>query len=217
MATTTSDLAKGKRVILHGLNTTALNGKKGEIIKLVEDRWAVRVDGEDKTLKTIKPENLKLQETVSVVVIPPHRGSIYYTDLPATDLQQWSDATKALLEDTRCNNYYHYYWLPGGVVGWMTMTMNDLFQKEQHLNVNLQELGWSGPNEIYGTVVISFGTDSRESPLYFFDSYSMDIVEKLLRELVEARTMGHPTRERIAVGEYMHLPAMPSVKCHQEE
>jgi hypothetical protein len=214
MATTTTiDLAKGKRVILHGLNTTALNGKKGEIIKLVEDRWAVRVDGAGKTLKTIKPENLKLQETVSVVVIPPRRGSIYYTDLPATDLREWVDATTALLEDTRCNDYYHYYWLPGGVVGWMTMTMNDLFKKEQHLNLNLQDLGWSGPDEIYGTVVISFGSDSRESPFYLFDSYSMDIVEQLLCELVQARTDGHPTQERIANGEYMHLPAMRRVEC----
>jgi hypothetical protein len=115
------------------------------------------------------------------------------------------------------SNFYHYYWLPGGVVGWMTMMMNDLFRTDDHLNVNLQDLGWVGTHAIYGTVVISFSADSRETPFFCYDSYSMDIVQQLLRELVEARTLGHPTRERVANGDYMRLPAMPGVLCHLKD
>jgi hypothetical protein len=51
-----STFSSGDRVVLHSLNTEALNGKKGIIKKYIKEngRWAVKVDNV-KVLKTIQP------------------------------------------------------------------------------------------------------------------------------------------------------------------
>lgn len=92
----------------------------------------------------VKPENLKPQDTVVCVVIPP-QGEIYYKELPSLQLRDRVDAARQIIEDP-CGNtssYFHYYWLPNKqIIGWMTLICADIF-RDQPTNENLSKLGWN--------------------------------------------------------------------------
>ena len=97
--------AVGDRVTLHGLqNAKELNGKKGEIKKYAadEERWAVKMDGSGDACKKVKPENLKPQDTVACVVIPP-QGEICYKELLSVQLRDRVDAIRQIIQDP-CGN-----------------------------------------------------------------------------------------------------------------
>ena len=209
-------LSKGNRVTLHSLKTIAMNDKNGELMSFLKDegRWAVKIDGfpNRKDWKKIKPQNLKIEDTVGVVVIPPE-GDIYYTRLPTTSGQAFLGAIEKRFKFGGSHDYYHYYNLPTGDIGWMTMAINDMFVNTKP-NLNLEKLGWNSNDATYieGTVVIYFSSDLRESEeIFFYEPYELNIVKMLVRELAEARTRGHPTRERMIEGIYKSLPLMPHV------
>ena len=144
-----------------------------------------------------------------MVVIPPE-GDTYYIGLPTTSQKAFFDANRKLFEFSCTTNYYHYYNLPDGRLGWMTMELNDMYVITKS-NFNLKKLGWNSNDATYveGTVVISFSPDSRGTEdIYLYEPYDMDIVKMLVRELAEARTIGYPTHERISEGIYKSLPLM---------
>uniref|UniRef100_A0A7S1VIR4 Uncharacterized protein n=1 Tax=Grammatophora oceanica TaxID=210454 RepID=A0A7S1VIR4_9STRA len=213
MSTANSFLV-GDRVSLHSLQTQSLNGKKGTIAKFVKDegRWAVKIDGVTGVPKKIKPSNLKHQDTIAVVVVPP-TGDIRYEDVPVTSLEAYVQAKQAFLEDSRSNNIYHYYRLPEDKIGYMTMKVNDSFLNYP-VNTNLVRLGWTSPAEtIQGTVVVSFSNEQQTMTPTLYEPYELVTVKRLLNELAEARVPRHPTRNRIAKGHYLRLDPMPGIKC----
>ena len=216
-------LDKGVRVTLHSLKTTEMNNKNGTVMKWVkeEGRWAIKIDDypTKTSWKKIKPQNLKRQDTIGVVVIPPDKD-MYYQRLPITTLKDHTHAESALLEGTCGGHYYHYFYLPNGDIGWMSMAYNDLFINTK-INDNLSKLGWNAPDNrstyMEGTVVVSFHTDGTQPNMKFYEPYDMDTVKMLVKELAEARTDDHPRRERMMAGMYTSLPLRPCVPCVNED
>jgi hypothetical protein len=210
-----STFSSRDRVVLHSLNTEALNGKKGTIKKYIKEtgRWVVKVDSV-KVLKTIQPKNLKLQDTVAAVIIPTD-GEIYYKEYPARSLEKRVQAMQKDIDDPyggSCN-YYHYYRRSGeSELGYMSFTAADLF-KDQPVNSNLTALGWNSrpDNKIQGQVIVQFSDGGLTGDTTYYEPYDLDLVKSLVKELEESRTSGHPTRDRCARGHYRTLPATPGI------
>jgi hypothetical protein len=212
-----STFSSGDRVVLHSLNTETLNGKKGTIDKFVKDegRWAVKVDKVN-GLKSILPKNLKFQDTVAAVVIPTE-GAIYFKEYPARTLDERIEALKSDIDDPYGNtsNYYYYYRRNGeSALGYMTFTAADTF-RTQPINSNLTTLGWNSrpDNTIQGPVVIQFsdGGINETGDTMYWEPYDLDTVKTMVKELQQARTSGHPTRDKCARGDYRTLAATPGV------
>jgi hypothetical protein len=211
-----STFSSGDRVVLHSLNTETLNGKKGTIKKYIKEtgRWAVTVDNDKKLLKTIQPKNLKLQDTVAAVIIPTD-GKIYYKEYPARSLEKRVQAMQKDIDDPYggMSNYYHYYRRSGeSELGYMSFTAADSFQN-QPVNSNLTALGWNSRagNNIQGQVIVQFSDGGLTGDTTYYEPYDLDTVKSLVKELEEARTPGHPTRDRCARGHYRTLPATPGI------
>jgi hypothetical protein len=94
----------------------------------------------------------------------------------------------------------------------MSFTAADMFI-DQPINSNLTALGWnSGPeNNIQGQVIVQFSDGGVNGDTTYYEPYDLDTVKLLVKDLVEARTPGHPTRDRCARGHYRTLPATPGV------
>jgi hypothetical protein len=210
---TSTTFSPGDRVLLHSLSAAPMNGKKGIIKKYVEDdgRWAVKVDHITK-LKTIQPKNLKHPDTVAAVVIPTE-GDIYYKEYPARSLEKRVEAMKMDIDGIGMSNYYHYYHRSGeSELGYMSFTTADMFQ-DQPVNSNLTALGWNTRpgNQIQGQVIVQFSDGGLTGDTTYYEPYDLDLVQSLVKELEEARTPGHPTRNRCAQGRYRKLSATPGV------
>lgn len=190
-----------------------MNGNAGTVEKNLvakEGRYAVRVD-RMQGLKCIKPENLNLKQTIGAVIVPP-TGDIYCKEYPIRKLKDLVDAKK---EDISipASPYYHFYNRRGeGDIGWMNVTLHDMFHGLPE-NENLTRLGWNRTNatRVHGPVIVMFSGDGRYGDTTFYEPYDIGIVKTLLTELAEARTTGHPTRDRIARGDYRTFPKMPGI------
>jgi hypothetical protein len=243
---TATEFNVGDRVTLHSLKTVSLNGRKGEIRKYssAEERWAVKLDtdteddddGDGKhnnqttktttttpLLKTVKAQNLKPQDSISLVVIPP-KGAIFYKDVPASTYSEWVASREACFapEQEFCDSqeihHHTFLLLPDGNRGVLQLETQELFTDDLPLNENMAELGWGKYAEkIQGTVVVSFfyeeNNEEIEDPAtMLLEPYNVDTVKLLLREMAAVRTPGHPpTAQRIAAGNYMKLPARPAI------